>query len=75
MSERRLRGLAASGGIAAGPAVLVGGAVQAPVSGGPDEERRALEALAAVAVDLGSAAKRLRNQGSRRRRESSRRTG
>jgi multiphosphoryl transfer protein len=63
MSERRLRGLAASAGIAAGPAAVLREARPEPVQGGPDEERRALAALAAVAADLGAAADRLRGRG------------
>jgi phosphoenolpyruvate-protein kinase (PTS system EI component) len=63
MSERRVRGLAASGGIAAGPASVVREAQQESTTVGPDEERRALAALAAVAADLGAAADRLRDRG------------
>jgi phosphoenolpyruvate-protein kinase (PTS system EI component) len=63
MSERRLRGLAASAGIAAGPAAVVREARHEPARGGPDEERRALAALAEVAADLGAAADRLRDRG------------
>jgi phosphoenolpyruvate-protein kinase (PTS system EI component) len=63
MSERRLRGLAASAGIAAGPAAVVREALHEPAGGGPDEERRALAALADVAADLGAAADRLRERG------------
>jgi phosphoenolpyruvate-protein kinase (PTS system EI component) len=63
MSERRLRGLGASAGIAAGPAAVVREAGYESVGGGPDEERRALAALADVAADLGAAADRLRERG------------
>jgi phosphoenolpyruvate-protein kinase (PTS system EI component) len=63
MSERRLRGLAASAGIAAGPAAVVREAQREPARGGPDEERRAREALEAVSADLGAAADRLRDRG------------
>jgi phosphoenolpyruvate-protein kinase (PTS system EI component) len=63
MSERRLRGLAASAGIAAGPAAVVREAQHEPAGGGPDDERRALAALADVAADLGAAAEQLRGRG------------
>jgi phosphoenolpyruvate-protein kinase (PTS system EI component) len=63
MSERRLRGLAASAGIAAGPAAVVREGQREPAGAGPDEERRALEALESVAADLGAAADRLRDRG------------
>jgi multiphosphoryl transfer protein len=63
VSERRLRGLGASAGIAAGPAAVVREALHEPAGGGPDEERRALAALADVAADLGAAADTLRERG------------
>jgi phosphoenolpyruvate-protein kinase (PTS system EI component) len=63
MSERRLRGLAASAGIASGPAAVVREARHEAGRGGPDEERRALDALTGVADDLAVTAEKLRSRG------------
>jgi multiphosphoryl transfer protein len=64
MNERRLRGLAAVGGIAVGRAlVLRDAADEDGEGGGEDAQRAALDALASAAVELDAAAERLRVKG------------
>jgi phosphoenolpyruvate-protein phosphotransferase len=64
MSERELRGLAAAGGMAVGKAFLVREPeLEAAGDGGPEEQERALEALAWVGQELGDSAERLRALG------------
>jgi len=65
MSERVLRGLAASGGVAVAEAFVLRDAEPGNGSGpgGEDERERALAALAEVAEELGRAAERLREAG------------
>jgi phosphoenolpyruvate-protein kinase (PTS system EI component) len=64
VTERRIRGLAASSGVASGEAAVVRDAPPTPTSsGGPEQERLALAALADVAADLGAAAESLRARG------------
>lgn len=64
MSERVLRGLAAAGGVAVAEAVVLRDAEPEVAGGGGHVEReRALNALSAVAEELGLAAARLRDAG------------
>jgi phosphoenolpyruvate-protein kinase (PTS system EI component) len=64
MSERRLRGLAAVGGIAVGCALVLREATDEEAgAGGEEAQRSALDALARVAAELDAAAERLRAQG------------
>lgn len=66
MTERELRGLSAAGGVAVGRALLLHEAVPAATGvgvGSEEEQRRAAQALAEVAAELGRSAERLRAAG------------
>jgi phosphoenolpyruvate-protein kinase (PTS system EI component) len=64
MTERELRGLSAAGGVAVGRALLLRDDLpEAEGSGGEEAQRRAVDALAAVAAELGRSAERLRTEG------------
>jgi phosphoenolpyruvate-protein kinase (PTS system EI component) len=64
MSERRVRGLAAVGGIAVGRALVLREATEEDAgAGGEKAQRSALDALARVASELAAAAEHLRAQG------------
>jgi phosphoenolpyruvate-protein phosphotransferase len=64
VSERLLQGLPAARGIAVGRALVFPDAAPPPEGpGGPDEQKRALVALARVAAELGYSAGRLRARG------------
>jgi phosphoenolpyruvate-protein kinase (PTS system EI component) len=64
MSERRLLGLPAAGGVAVGRALVLRDIeADAGGKGGETEQQRALEALARVASELGETAERLRSEG------------
>ena len=64
MSERRLAGLAASGGTAVGRALVFDEpAAPAEGGGGPEQRERAVVALAKAAAELGFSARRLRDRG------------
>jgi phosphoenolpyruvate-protein phosphotransferase len=64
MSERKLLGLPAAGGVAVGRALVLRDVeVDEKGSGGEAEHERALEALGRVAAELGETAERLRGEG------------
>jgi phosphoenolpyruvate-protein phosphotransferase len=64
MTERELLGLPAAGGVAVGRALVLRDVeAEANGSGGEVEQRRAVEALARVAAELGESAEQLRSEG------------
>ncbi len=64
MTERELLGLSAAGGVAVGRALLLRDEAPAEQGdGGPEEQRRAAQALSEVAAELGRSAERLRAEG------------
>jgi len=64
MTERELLGLPAAGGVAVGRALVLRDVeADANGGGGEAEQRRALEALSCVAVELGETAERVRAEG------------
>jgi len=64
MTERKLLGLPAAGGVAVGRALVLRDVeADANGAGGEAEQRRALEALARVAAELGETAERARSEG------------
>ena len=64
MSERRLLGLPAAGGVAVGRALVLRDVeAEANSSGGEAEQRRALKALTRVATELSETAERLSSEG------------